>query len=105
MITLRDITDFLGVKDNIKMFDTDFESKISQPSSLIENSSYPFFLYRRNNIAIVNKVKSELVLSYVKSQERESFDVLTTYKLCSVESNPSAQNFNLCKLITGNGSF
>jgi hypothetical protein len=45
MITLRDITDFLGVKDNIKMFDTDFESKISQPSGLIENSSYPFFLF------------------------------------------------------------
>lgn len=65
MITLRDITDFLGVKDNIKTFDIDFEAEISQPSSLIENSSYPFFLFWVNdkNLEKIASLRNGIVIS------------------------------------------
>ncbi|MFY0626622.1 MAG: TonB-dependent receptor plug domain-containing protein [Reichenbachiella sp.] len=47
---------------------------------------------------------SRLIVSGVKSSERENYDVLAGYLLCDVNNNPGSNRFNECASILGIGT-
>ncbi len=51
-----------------------------------------------------NKLKSDLIISGMRSGEREYFDIEGGYQLCDVNNNPGTANFNECVSVRGLGT-
>ena len=51
-----------------------------------------------------NKFKTNLILSAVKTQERELFELEGGYRLCDLNTDPGSSTFNECALIRGIGT-
>jgi hypothetical protein len=50
-----------------------------------------------------DKVKTDFILSGVKTTERESSDVFGTYQLSEISTDPNAPNFNTSAVVIGSG--
>lgn len=52
-----------------------------------------------------NKLQSEIILSYMKTMEREYMDVEGFYRLCDLDKELGSATFNECLSVRGLGSF
>jgi hypothetical protein len=60
----------------------------------------------QNSLLVMQKkgaLRLEYLLSQIRSKEIETFDVLSRYSLCQVQTNQNASDFNECLLQTGAG--
>lgn len=53
---------------------------------------------------ITPKLKTDLILSGLYTQEREYFDIESGYRLCEVVDDPNSNKFNTCSFVRGIGS-
>jgi len=96
ILPVKSQTNF-GTLDNAMRLDVTFSGKEIMQYNTIQNGLK--FSHKVNN-----RLKLDVLGSYVKSKERENLDIETIYRLCEIETAQNAANFNQCILTRGAGT-
>ncbi|HSZ24665.1 MAG TPA: carboxypeptidase-like regulatory domain-containing protein, partial [Cytophagaceae bacterium] len=86
-----------GTLANAMKLDLNFSGKETMQYNTYQNGLK--FSHKVNN-----RLRLDLLGSYVHSVEREYSDIETIYSLCEVQTSQNAANFNQCILTTGSGA-